>query len=196
MANIKYSNGKRFKETTGEIYTEAETIKEQSESIKNAYKEYSKSNLESNTEPEYRLIKIIDKEYDKKKVKERYAFNMMHRTDLKEIMLSGELSANELAFIGALTPFISYPNNDVKINQQYYTLEEIGKFIGRSRNMVTKIINTLEKMEIIKVIKGHKLPPVIYFNPFLYSSGREISKDTYMLFCQSMYNPDKLHYIN
>jgi hypothetical protein len=115
---------------------------------------------------------------------------MMHRTDLKELMMNNKLSVQESAFIGRLTPFITHPDNDVKVKNQYLTLEELSEFCGFSKNVMTKTIKSLEQLEIIKVVKGGNRPPIIYFNPFLYAAGREVTIDTYMIFEQSKYNPD------
>lgn len=181
---------------TGQIYTQEELNNLSDKKILQAHTDYCKRSIEYGTEVNYHLIKLSNKESNKKKVKERHKFNMMHRTDLKEIVLSGVLSPKEGAFIGLLTPFICFPDNDVKINNQYLTLEELGKIIGYSKNVMTSIIKNLEKEEIIKVVRGGNKPPIIYFNPFLYSAGREVSKDTYMIFAKSKYNPDLKYYID
>lgn len=181
---------------TGQIYTQEELNYLSDKRILQAHTDYCKRSIEYGTEINYHLVKLSNKESNKMRVKERYKFNMMHRTDLREIMASDKLSLKEVGFIGRLTPFICFPDNDVKINNQYLTLEELAKFVGFSKNIMTKVIKVLENEEIIKVVKGGNKPPIIYFNPFLYSAGREVSKDTYMMFAKSKYNPDLKYYID
>lgn len=179
---------------TGQIFTSKQLKTLNNKKLFDEHNTYLSNSIDLDIDPEYKLIKLKEKESQTKVVKEGYKFNMIHRTDLKELMLSNDLTVYESAFIGKLTPFITYPDNDIKINKQYLTLEELSKFCGFSKNIMTKTIKSLEKLEVIKVVKGGNKPPVIYFNPFLYSAGREVNIDTFNLFCQSRYNPDLQHY--
>jgi hypothetical protein len=179
---------------TGEIYTNKQLKKLNDKKLFDEHNTYLKNSIDLKVDANYKLIKIKEKESTTKVVKEGYKFNMIHRTDLKELMLSNELTVYESAFIGKLTPFITYPDNDIKINKQYLTLEELSKFCGYSKNTMTKTIKSLEVLEVIKVVKGGNKPPIIYFNPFLYSAGRDVNSDTFMMFCKSKYNPDVSHY--
>jgi hypothetical protein len=179
---------------TGQIFTKKQIKKLNNKQLFNEHNAYIETSIDLEVDADYKLIKLKEKESQTKVVKEGYKFNMIHRTDLKELMLSNELTVYESAFIGKLTPFITYPDNDVRINKLYLTLEELSKFCGFSKNIMTKTIKSLEKLEVIKVIKGGNKPPIIYFNPFLYSAGREVNTDTFNLFCQSKYNPDISHY--
>lgn len=176
--------------STGEIYTQSQVDSFNNEKILTDHKAYMERSLEYGTENKYTVIELPSKESNKKRVKEGYKFNMMHRTDLRKIIFSGKLKAKEIAFIGGLTPFICFPDNDVKFNNQYLTLDSIGKLIDCGENRMTTVIKTLESQEIIKMIRGGNKPPVIYFNPFLYSSGREVSEETYNMFIDSKYNPN------
>jgi hypothetical protein len=175
---------------TGQIYTKKQIKKINNKKLFDEHNAYMETSLDFEVDAEYKLIKLKEKESSTKIVKEGYKFNMIHRTDLKELMLSNELTVYESAFIGKLTPFITFPDNDVRINKQYLTLEELSKFCGFSKNIMTKTIKSLEKLEVIKIVKGGNKPPIIYFNPFLYSAGREVNNDTFNMFCQSKYNPE------
>lgn len=101
---------------------------------------------------------------------------------LKNLFLSQDLSRNDLAFICFLYPFITKPDNDIRINKKYLKLEDVGKLVGFSKNVVTKIINSLEENDIIRVIKGGNKPPIIYFNPNLFYINEPSSEEIYTLF--------------
>lgn len=183
-------------EETGEIYTKKRLEELNNKKMFEEHNKYLKNSFEHELDPKYKLTKIRESnESNKKSIKEGYKFNMMHRTDIKELLLSNKLSVQEFAFIGAMTPFISYPENDVKINNEYLSLEELADFCGYSKNIMTRTIKNLEKLEVIKVVKGGNRPPIVYFNPFLYSAGREVSNDTFNMFCKSIYNPDVANYM-
>lgn len=182
-------------EETGQIYTHKELQSLNDKRMFESHNEYMKTALEHGLEVKKKLTPLKQTiESSRKTVKEGYKFNMIHRTDIKELLTSNKLTVQEFAFIGAFTPFITYPDNDVKINNQYFTLEELGDFCGYSKNIMTRTIKKLEQLEVIKVVKGGNRPPIIYFNPFLYAAGREVSNDTFNMFCKSRYNPDIARY--
>lgn len=180
---------------TGEIITQQQLQKLNDKELFESHNTYLKNTIEYGLDAKKKLksLKDVD-EVSKMTVKEGYKFNMIHRTDLKELMLSNKLTVQEFAFIGAFTPFITYPDNDIKIQNQYLSLEELCEFCGYSKNIMTRTIKKLEKLEVIKVVKGGNKPPIIYFNPFLFSAGRDINKDTFMMFAKSCYNPDFMFY--
>jgi uncharacterized protein (UPF0179 family) len=179
---------------TGQIFTKKQLEKLNNKRLFDEHNTYLSNTIDLEVGSKYKLTKIREKESPTKVVKEGYKFNMMHRTDLKELMLSNELTVYESAFIGKLTPFITFPDNSMRIKNEYLTLDELSKFCGFSKNIMTKTIKSLEKIEVIKVVKGGNKPPIIYFNPFLYSAGREVTNDTFDMFCKSKYNPDIAHY--
>lgn len=180
---------------TGEIITKKKLEKLNEQQLIETHEHYWNNSIDHEINPKIKLTRIREaNESNKMTVKEGYKFNMIHRTDLKELMLSNKLTVHESAFIGRLTPFITYPDNEVRIQNQYLTLEELSEFCNFSKNIMTRTIKNLEKLEVIKVVKGGKKPPIIYFNPFLFSAGREINKDTFMMFAKSQYNPDIVHY--
>lgn len=180
---------------TGEIITKRELQKLNDRQMFESHNTYLENANELDLEVKKKLTTIREsKESNRKTVKEGYKFNMTHRTDVKELLLANKLTVQEFAFIGALTPFITYPDNDMRINNEYLSLEELSEFCGYSKNIMTRTIKNLEKLEVIKVVKGGNRPPIIYFNPFLFAAGREVTNDTYMMFCKSKYNPDIANY--
>lgn len=193
---VRRNNEEWVHTETGQIYTNKELEKANEKQMLEANTKYYHNAVQHDLDVVHRIIPITKKESSKKVVKEKYNFNMIHRTDVKELMLSGVLSEKECAFIGRFQAFICYPDNDLRIHNDYLSYEELGNVLGYSKNVMTKIIKSLEVNEIIKVVKGGNKPPIIYFNPFLYSSGREIDSDTYMMFCKSRYNPDINYYAN
>lgn len=179
---------------TGQIFTNKQIKKLNNKKLFDEHNTYIKNSIDLEIDADYKLTKIKEKESTKKSVKEGYKFNMIHRTDIKELLLTNKLTVQEFAFIGAFTPFISYPDNDIKINNEYLSLEELGEFCSYSKNIMTRTIKKLEELEVIKVVKGGNRPPIIYFNPFLYAAGREVNTDTFNMFCKSRYNPDVSKY--
>ncbi|MGG3891983.1 hypothetical protein [Metabacillus fastidiosus] len=180
---------------TGELFTKERLDELNNKKLFEEHNTYLKNSIDHELKPQYKLIKLRDsKESSKMTIKEGYKFNMTHRTDVKDLLLNNKLTVQEFAFIGAFTPFITYPDNDLKINNEYLSLEELSEFCSYSKNIMTRTIKKLESLEIIKVIKGGNRPPIIYFNPFLYSAGRDVSRDTFMMFSKSIYNPDVAYY--
>lgn len=179
---------------TAEIYTKDQLNKLNNKKMFEEHNKYLKNAIEHELDPKYKLVKMSDKESTVMTVKEGYKFNMMHRTDLKELMMNVKFTVQESAFIARLTPFISYPFNDVQIQNEYLTLEELSEFCGYHRTTMSKVIKRLEELEVIKVVKGGNRPPIVYFNPFLYAAGRDVHKDTFDMFCRSRYNPNIANY--
>jgi hypothetical protein len=180
---------------TGELYTKKQLENLNNKKLLEEHGDYYKNAIDHEIKPTLKLVKLKEpKESTMKTVKEGYKFNMMHRTDIKDLLLSNELTVQEFAFIGAFTPFVTYPYNDLKVNNEYLTLDDLAEFCGYSKNIMTRTIKKLEELQVIKVVKGGNRPPIIYFNPFLYSAGREVSTETFNLFCQSKYNPDVANY--
>lgn len=180
---------------TGEVFTKKKLDELNDKKMFEQHNEYLHNSIEHDLDPKYKLTKLREpKQISKKTVKEGYKFNMMHRTDIKDLLLSNKLTVQEFAFIGAFTPFINYPDNDIKINNEYLPLEKLAEFCGYSKNIMTRTMKKLEELEVVKVVKGGNKPPVIYFNPFLYAAGREVSNETFNMFCKSRYNPDIAQY--
>lgn len=195
MINVRRYGEEYFDKDTGEIITKERLQELNDKQMFENHNQYMKTAIENDLKVKNKLTPLREpKENAKKSVKEGYKFNMIHRTDIKELLLTNKLTVQEFAFIGAFTPFITYPDNDIKINNEYLPLDKLGEFCGYSKNIMTRTIKKLEKLEVIKVVKGGNRPPIIYFNPFLYSAGREVSNETFNMFCKSRYNPDVAYY--
>lgn len=176
-------------EDTGEIITSEQYHKEFSDTLKKQIERYVDSCNSVGQKPkfEYKTIKNITSAFVP--VKERHHFNKVFRMDMKNIMLNEKLSEKELAVIGFMQHFVTFPNNDVIFNNEYLTIEEIANLMGMNRNALSKALKTMEQRQILKVITRHRHAPIIYFNPFLIATGRVIGIETYMMFKDTVYNP-------
>lgn len=174
---------------TGEIILEKDFHKIFGKEIANKIDGYVEMCMELETYPKFEIRSIKKSQYAVVPIKEKYEFNKVFRMDMKTIMLNEKLNKNELAFIGMFTCMLKFPTNDIVVDNKYLTLEELGDMIGMSRNTVSKTIKSLEKRDIVKMVVRHKMPPVIYFNPFLVSTGRIIEYDTFRMFRNSVYKP-------
>jgi hypothetical protein len=182
---------------TGQVFTKKELKAINDKQLHESHNQYLRNSIEHELDSQVKLIKVKEpKEPTKRTIKEGYTFNMIHRTDVKDFFdqYGDELTLQDISFIGMFSAYITYPNNDVKINKKYLTLEDLAKKCKLSKNKITSTIKNLERLEVIKVIKGGNVPPVIYFNPFLFASGREIANDTFLMFCKSKYNPEVARY--
>lgn len=176
---------------TGELITEDEFHELFSEDLSNKLKDYKKACREVGELPKLGINKLQGSVYAVVPIKNKHKFNKVFEVDMREIINAKTLTTNEFAFIGCFTSFITFPTNEIKVNNEYLTIEEIGKMIGVGKNAISTTLKNLEKNEIIKVVKRHKLPPIIYFNPFLNCGGKVVEYDTYMLFRDSVFNPNK-----
>lgn len=176
---------------TGELLTEEDFHELFSDDISNKLLDYKRACKEVGALPQLGINKLQGAVYAVVPVKNKHKFNKVFEVDMRELILKGKtLTTNEFAFIGCFTSFITFPTNEIKVNNEYLTIEEIGKLIGVGKNAMSTTIKNLEKNEIIKVVKRHKLPPIIYFNPFLTCGGKVVEYDTYMLFRDSIFNPN------
>jgi hypothetical protein len=176
---------------TGELITEDDFHEIFSEDIYTKLQDYKKACRDTGQLPQLGINKLQGVKYACFPVKNKHKFNKVFEVDMKELIMAKTLTTNEFAFIGCFTSFITFPTNEIKINNEYLTFEEIGKMIGIGKNAISTTLKNLEKNEVIKVIKRHKLPPIIYFNPFLICGGKVVEYETYMLFRDSIFNPNK-----
>jgi hypothetical protein len=178
---------------TGELLTEEDFHGIFSEELSNKISEYKKACRDIGELPQLGINKLQGVVYAVVPIKNKHKFNKVFEVDMRELILKGKtLTTNEFAFIGCFTSFITFPTNEIKVNNEYLTFEEIGKMIGIGKNAVSTMLKNLEKNEVIKIVKRHKLPPIIYFNPFLNCGGKVVEYETYMLFRDSIFNPNKL----
>ena len=174
---------------TGEIMTNKQYHETFSESLRDAIGVYISSCLTVEQTPKLELRTIKNAKCAVVPIKEKYYFNKVFRKDMQSIMMNGKLSKDELAIIGFMQNFITFPDNIFLVNGMYLTLEEISKISNINRNALAKALKSLENRQIIKMITSHKKAPTIYFNPFLISTGGVIAVETYAMFKNSVYNP-------
>ncbi|PKR82608.1 hypothetical protein [Heyndrickxia camelliae] len=176
---------------TGELISEEDFHNIFHEEITNKLNDYKKACRDIEKLPQLGIRKLQGSLYACFPIKNKYQYNKVFRGDMRELLKTGLLGKNELAFIGCFTSFIDFPTNAIIVDKEYLTLEEMGRMIGVGKNAMTSTLDNLEKNEVVKVIKRHKLPPVVYFNPFLHCAGKVVEYDTYMLFKDSIFNPNK-----
>jgi hypothetical protein len=176
---------------TGELITEDDFHNKFSEELSEKLRNYKKACRDVGKLPQLGINKLQGVVYAVVPIKNKHKFNKVFEVDMRELIMAKTLTTNEFAFIGCFSSFITFPTNEIIVNNEYLTFEEIGKMIGVGKNAVTTTLKNLEKNEVIKVVKRHKLPPIIYFNPFLTSSGKVVEYETYMLFRDSIFNPNK-----
>lgn len=190
MNDEKYGiNGNTvFSIETGEVIdlNEIKEIieKQAVEDFREKINELHKFNLDSNLV----IIKHRNKEYQCVEIKREYEFNKEFRVELREIMLSKELSKNARCFIGTLSPFVSFPSNAIHINYKNPTFEELMNILDMSKPTLLSTFKELEYHQVIQRVKRDG-QLIIYFNCFLYCGGYCVEKDTFELFKLSMYNP-------
>lgn len=132
-------------------------------------------------------VKIKNKEYVCKTIKNNHTFNKDFKVELRDIMKSKTLSKNARCFLGTMTPFISFPTNTIIIDSENPSIAKISEILGFKTRAISYILSELEKEDIIcrKKVNGSS---IIYVNPFLYCSGAYVEKSTYDLFCNSKFN--------
>lgn len=134
------------------------------------------------------VVRHRNREYQCVEIKREFEFNKDFRVELRDLMLSKELSKNARCFIGTMTPFISFPSNAIHIKYKNPTFEELMDIMDMSKPTLNNTLNELENQDIIRKIKING-QLVIYFNCFLYVGGYCVEKSTYDLFKNSIYNP-------
>jgi DNA-binding transcriptional ArsR family regulator len=140
--------------------------------------------------PELVIIKYRNREYTCVDIKREFEFNKEFRVELREIMLSKELSKNARCFIGTLSPFVSFPSNAIHIKYKNPTFDDLMDILDMSK---PTLITTLKELEDNNIIKRIKIDGqlIIYFNCFLFCGGYCVEKSAFELFKGSIYNPVK-----
>ena len=99
-----------------------------------------------------------------------------------------KLSIHARATIATLEGLIVFPSNCVIIDGNIPTYKCLQDIVGIGKSKMYDVLNELEYNEIIKRQKESGRI-AIYFNPFLYSSGKVVTKTTHDMFIDSIYNP-------
>lgn len=121
------------------------------------------------------------------KIKPNAEFGKVFRVNARELALKSNMSEKCWAFISKTEPFIAFPTNSIVIKGSSPTLEELSKFMGYGQSKLYETLKELEDNEVIKRIKI-KGNTIIYFNPFLYCSGKVVLTEVYNYFEDSQYN--------
>lgn len=121
------------------------------------------------------------------KIKPNAEFGKVFRVNAKELALKSNMSEKCWAFISKTEPFIAFPTNSIVMNGSTPTLEELGKFMGYGQSKLYETLKELEFNEVIKRVKV-KGNTIIYYNPFLYCSGKVVLTEVYNYFESSDYN--------
>ncbi|OPH61701.1 hypothetical protein BC351_00215 [Paenibacillus ferrarius] len=128
------------------------------------------------------------------KIKENYTFNKVFRVDMRWLLENVALSDRAQIFLFRFQHYLHFPSNSIVVNSEHPTVEKLGEMMGVKENVTRKTLNELEKQGIIKTqqIANRR---IVYFNPFLISSGGIIDVDTYRLFESSIYNSNNKFHI-
>lgn len=176
---------------TGEIISleELKKAKEQKciEDLHNMQRDLRELNINS----DLMVIRYKGEQYDCKKIKHNHYFLKVFRVEVRELMKSKELSKNARMVIGTLQTFLYFPTNAVIIDGKNPTAEELMDILDLSRSTYFNTMQELESKEIIKRVKRNG-DIVIYFNPFLFSAGGVVDRETYQMFCKSKYSTDPI----
>lgn len=183
------TNGSTVYDATDGVVIDLKEIKRVKE--ENAVKTFNDSLKELNElgiSSSLIVVRHRNREYQCVEIKREFEFNKDFRVELRDLMLSKELSKNARCFIGTMTPFISFPSNAIHIKYKNPTFEELMDIMDMSKPTLNNTLNELENQDIIRKIKING-QLVIYFNCFLYVGGYCVEKSTYDLFKNSIYNP-------
>jgi len=188
--NNKYNiNGSLVYDTENGMVIDLEEIKKAKE--KQAIENFHKSLEEIHDlglSSQLLIVQYKNREYQCINIKRDFEFNKEFRVELRDIMLSKELSKNARCFIGTMTPFISFPTNAIHIKYKNPTFDELRDILDMSKNT---LINTLKELVDNNIIYKTKVngQMIIYFNPFLFCAGYCVERNTFELFKGSLYNP-------
>lgn len=124
------------------------------------------------------------------KIKENYTFNKVFRVDMRWLLENVDLTEREQLFMFRFEHYLHFPSNSIVVNGNHPTVEDMMKMMKlKSDKVVRNTINSLEQKQIIKTEQiGNRR--IIYFNPFLISTGGIIDIDTYTKFQFSRFNPE------
>jgi DNA-binding transcriptional ArsR family regulator len=192
MISEKYGvNGNTvYDKQTGSVIDLEEVKKAKERNAIETFHESMEELRELGLNPELVIIKYRNREYTCVDIKREFEFNKEFRVELRELMLSKELSKNARCFIGTLSPFVSFPSNAIHIKYKNPTFDELMDILDMSKPTLLSTLKELEDNDIIKRIKVDG-QLIIYFNCFLFCGGYCVEKSTFDLFKDSIYNPVK-----
>ena len=174
--------------STGEIIDKQNMKYALENKITQKYIEISQEILNLGLNIDLQLIKSHGEEYNCVRIKDKYTFGKVFRVSVRELLEKDRPSKNALAFIALLEPYIYFPTNSIIYHGKSPSLKELEDIVELKKSTLYSVLKELEEKDVIKKVKKNG-NIIIYFNPFLYSSGAFILKDTYDLFASSKYNP-------
>lgn len=185
----EFIDGQLIDISTGEIIS-IEEIKESLENdIVNKFNDFHQGLSMINLENNLRLIKARNGEkYKCIRIKEKYLFTKVFRTDVRNMFDISKLSIFSKGFIATFQPYLYFPTNTVVVNGKHPNIEEICELVGIKKTKLYEVFKELESNNVIKRENVHG-GLTIYFNPFLYSCGGIVDIETYNKFRNSLYNP-------
>lgn len=185
---IRYHTPNGFITVDGERIPDKEFKKHLQSGLIEYAEEVSRTLAETGQKPDYVLQKYRNIEYKAYTIKKGFTYSKIFRVDVNIMMEEANLSKNALAFIARFSPLISYPDNTVQYNYTNPDIEKICELFNASRSTVFSALKELENNEVVKRVKVNG-QLVIYFNPFLYCAGKDVSEEPYKLFENSRFNP-------
>lgn len=196
VKRFKYINGKRYDTETGELVSNKKLKEMSSEHIVDEFKKHQEFCESTGQECELNLVRNRGKQYTCRLIKKGHEYNKVFRVELRELFKVHNFSLQSQAFIGRFVHEISFPENSIVIGHQNPTYEEMAEMMGISKNIMTRTLNELEKVDVIRRKKKNG-QNIVYFNPYLYCAGAYVVTETFELFFDSEYNPcHKLKYNN
>lgn len=93
----------------------------------------------------------------------------------------------ELAFLTRFIGYLEFPSNRLIIDGFFPSVEELCSLMGCKENKLYEILRNLEYFEIIKKQKSGR-QSLIYFNPYIISTGISVNKATCEMFKGTMFN--------
>lgn len=145
---------------------------------------------ELNIKSDLVVIKYKGQNYSCKKINPNHYFMKVFRVQVREIIKNKELSKNARMFIGTLESFLYFPTNSVIIDGKNPTPQELMNLLDIGKSKYYEVIKELEDKEIIKVIKRNG-DTIIFFNPFLFSAGAVVDRETFEMFKNSRFSTYK-----
>ncbi len=141
----------------------------------------------------YNIVNMNDnkrKEKNKNKayVNKNEPYNVSYPKSLA--YLKTNLGYDIFGIIYMLTIALDYPSNSIIINGEIPTIDELLEFLDIGRTKFYEVMKILENNNVIKRVKK-PAGLVIYLNPYVHSSGRQIDIKTRDMFRDSIFNNDE-----
>lgn len=175
-----------YEVATGRLISKEEITKANDKRLIELYEMYCKEASSLGVEIDWKLFKYRGNTYPVIKIAPKNLFMKVFRVAVRDLMENGNLSKNAKSFIACMQPYIYFPCNYIVYKCGNPNTEELTKMFDMGRSTLFDTLKELEEKEVVKRIKrGGQM--IIYVNPFLYSAGGLVERDTYELFKDSIY---------